>query len=111
MTVTYHRNTDLLYICLDDRAAQVRNEDFGEDVHLELGEGDRIVGIEILAAAQGCDFHAPLASSAPLERVRAAIRRRVPHLEADRWFADDIEWAKREVLAGAFCGEAADGLF
>jgi uncharacterized protein YuzE len=55
MTVTYHRNTDLLYICLDDRAAQVRNEDFGEDVHLELGEGDRIVGIEILGASKRVD--------------------------------------------------------
>ncbi len=55
MTVTYHRNTDLLYICLDDRSAQVRNEDFGEDVHLELGEGDRIVGIEILGASKRVD--------------------------------------------------------
>jgi histidine ammonia-lyase len=26
-----------------------------------------VVGIELLAAAQGCDFHAPLTSSAPLE--------------------------------------------
>ena len=31
-----------------------------------------IVGIEILAAAQGCDFHAPLKSSDDLERVRAS---------------------------------------
>ena len=55
MTVTYHRNTDLLYICLDDRAEQVRNEDLGEDVHLELGKGDRIVGIEILGASKRVD--------------------------------------------------------
>ncbi len=34
-----------------------------------------VVGIELLAAAQGCDFHAPLASSAPLERVRALAAR------------------------------------
>ena len=34
-----------------------------------------IIGIELLAAAQGCDFHAPLKSSAPLEaRARAAAR-------------------------------------
>ena len=37
-----------------------------------------IVGIEVLAAAQGCDFHAPLVSSDDLERVRATVRRRVP---------------------------------
>ena len=30
-----------------------------------------VVGIELLAAAQGCDFHAPLSSSPPLEAVRA----------------------------------------
>ena len=55
MTVTYHRNTDLLYICLDEQAIQVRNEDLAEDVHLELGEGDRIVGIEILGASKRVD--------------------------------------------------------
>ena len=55
MTVTYHRNTDLLYICLDDRAAEVRNEDLGEGVHLELGECGRIVGIEILGASKRID--------------------------------------------------------
>ena len=42
-----------------------------------------VIGIELLAAAQGCDFHAPLASSQALEAVRkiaarpgAASRRR-----------------------------------
>ena len=55
MTVTYHRNTNLLYICLDDQATQVRNEDLSEDVHLEIGEGDRIVGIEILDASKRID--------------------------------------------------------
>ena len=33
-----------------------------------------VIGIELLAAAQGCDFHAPLKSSAPLEAVRALLR-------------------------------------
>ena len=32
-----------------------------------------IIGIELLAAAQGCDFHAPLTSSTPLEAVRARL--------------------------------------
>ena len=36
-----------------------------------------IVGIETLAAAQGCDFHAPLQSSDDLERVRTTIRNHV----------------------------------
>ena len=33
-----------------------------------------VVGIELLAAAQGCDFHAPLRSSPPLEAVRQLVR-------------------------------------
>jgi len=35
----------------------------------------QVVGIELLAAAQGCDFHAPLRSSMALERARACLRR------------------------------------
>ncbi|MEI9849858.1 MAG: histidine ammonia-lyase [Sphingomonas sp.] len=52
-----------------------------------------VIGIEYLAAAQGCDFHAPLASSEPLEAARAMLRGRVPHLEDDRHFAPDIATA------------------
>ena len=37
-----------------------------------------VVGIELLAAAQGCDFHAPLTSSRALERARALLRTHVP---------------------------------
>ena len=33
-----------------------------------------ILGIELLAGCQGCDFHAPLRSSAAIERVRARLR-------------------------------------
>src|ERR1700759_2939163 len=40
-----------------------------------------VIGIELLAAAQGCDFHAPLASSEPLEALRRRVRSEVPHLD------------------------------
>jgi histidine ammonia-lyase len=52
-----------------------------------------VLGIELLAAAQGCDFHAPLTSSAALERVRTVMRTEVPHLEEDRPMAPDIAQA------------------
>src|SRR6059058_2877934 len=42
------------------------------------GNAANVVAIELLAAAQGCDFHAPLSSSEPLESVRALLRARVP---------------------------------
>jgi histidine ammonia-lyase len=60
-----------------------------------------VVGIELLAAAQGCDFHAPMTSSAPLERARAALRARVPHLQDDRYLAPDIAAAADLVRSGA----------
>ena len=60
-----------------------------------------IVGIELLAAAQGCDFHTPLKSSAPLEAVRRRLRVEVPHLEADRHFYPDLEKAIALVRTGA----------
>src|SRR5438876_6852839 len=49
-----------------------------------------IVAIELLAAAQGCDFHAPMRSSEALEHARACLREKVPHLDDDRLLAPDI---------------------
>ena len=60
-----------------------------------------ILAIEWLAAAQGCDFHAPLKSSPALERARALLRQRVPHLDNDRFFAPDIATAKAWLDSGA----------
>ncbi len=60
-----------------------------------------VVGIELLAAAQGCDFHAPLQSSGDLEAVRALVRAQVPRLEDDRHFHPDIEAALALVRSGA----------
>jgi histidine ammonia-lyase len=60
-----------------------------------------VVAVELLAAAQGCDFHAPLTSSAPLERVRARLRERVPRLDHDRYLAPDIAAAANLVRSGA----------
>jgi histidine ammonia-lyase len=61
-----------------------------------------VVGIELLAAAQGIDFHRPARSSAVLEQVHADIRRDVAFYAADRYFAPDIEAAKRLVKSGRF---------
>jgi histidine ammonia-lyase len=60
-----------------------------------------VIGIELLAAAQGCDFHAPLASSAPLEALRRLVRVEVAHLDDDRHFHPEINKAIRLVRSGA----------
>ena len=59
-----------------------------------------VVGIELLAAAQGCDFHAPLRSSPPLEDLRRRIRADVPSLDEDRHFHPDMDKAIRFVRSG-----------
>ncbi|MGC8470277.1 MAG: histidine ammonia-lyase, partial [Acetobacteraceae bacterium] len=59
-----------------------------------------ILGIEALAAAQGCDFHQPLASGPALERARAAIRAVVPPLGPDRFIAPDLAAAAAIVRDG-----------
>jgi histidine ammonia-lyase len=61
-----------------------------------------VIGIELLAAVQGIDFHAPLRTSPPLETAVQAIRAFVPHLDADRYLAHELAWAKRAVLDGGF---------
>ena len=63
-----------------------------------------ILGIECLVAVQGCDFHAPLRSSAPLEAVRAMLRARVPFMEEDRHLAPDIAAATALVAGGELAG-------
>jgi histidine ammonia-lyase len=55
--------------------------------------GNRVLGMELLAAAQALEFHRPLTTSPDLEGVVAALRERVPRLEDDRYLADDINAA------------------
>jgi histidine ammonia-lyase len=61
-----------------------------------------IVGIELLAAAQGVEFHAPFETSPPLRQALATLRRNVPAYREDRFFAPDIEAATTLVEQGAF---------
>jgi histidine ammonia-lyase len=75
------------------------------------GNAAGVIGIELLAAAQGLDFHAPLAGSVAVEAARGAIRARVPRLEGDRYMADDLAWARSAVLEGALSREVESALF
>ncbi len=59
-----------------------------------------IVGIELMVAGQGCDFHRPLTSSRPLEATRARLRAVVPTLTDDRLMYPDIAAATRLVADG-----------
>ena len=52
MNITYNDKSDLLYIRLDDRKQHVVNKQVAEDIVLDIGEDNRIVGIEILDASK-----------------------------------------------------------
>ena len=60
---------------------------------------DAVLGIELLAGAQGCDFLLPLASSASVEAVRALVRAAVPTLTDDRHMAPDMAAATALIRA------------
>jgi len=68
--------------------------------------GFAVIGIELLAAAQGCDFHAPLSCCPALEQVRATLRAEVPHLEDDRHMHPDMAASIGLVRSGAVVAAA-----
>ena len=61
-----------------------------------------IIAVELIAAAQGVDYHAPLKTSAALQAVHAKVRAISPHLETDRYWADEMAALQAAVLAGEF---------
>ena len=61
----------------------------------------RILGVELLCAAQGIEFRSPLKTSAALSAATAHLRAQVDRLEDDRYLADDIEAASVMVADGS----------
>ena len=59
-----------------------------------------ILGIELLAAAQGIEFLRPLKSSIALEAVHALLRKDVPAHNVDRYLAPDMAHAAQMVRDG-----------
>jgi len=60
----------------------------------------QIVACELLAAAQGVDFHRPLKTSAPLGVLHAAVRERVEFYTEDRYLAPDLNAIGDLILEG-----------
>lgn len=78
-----------------------------------IANAEAVLAIELLAAVQGCEFHAPLLSSPALEAARALLRAKVAPLGDDRHFHPDMQAAERLVRSGALgsvAGMALPGL-
>jgi histidine ammonia-lyase len=60
-----------------------------------------VIAIELLAAAQGIEFHRPLKTSESLEAVHCLIRERVSMLTEDRYFRSDIQAVENLISSDA----------
>ena len=56
VNINYNSQTDLLYIRLDDRAQEVVNRRVSDDIVLDIGDQDKIVGIEIMNASKNVNL-------------------------------------------------------
>jgi len=60
MQITYNAKTDVLYIRLDDARQALINRRISDDVVLDMGKGEKIVGIEIMDASAHINLKAIL---------------------------------------------------
>jgi histidine ammonia-lyase len=63
-----------------------------------------VIAVELMAAAEGIDYHAPLKTSSKLQEIYAAVRAHSPHFTADRYWADEMSALQSAVLAGEIGG-------
>jgi len=56
MEILYNSKTDLLYLCLDDRKQEVLNKRISDDIVIDIGDDNRIVGIEIVDASRNLNL-------------------------------------------------------
>jgi histidine ammonia-lyase len=59
-----------------------------------------VIAVELMAGAEGIDYHAPLRTSAKLQKVYGGVRAHSPHFTADRYWADEMSALQSAVLAG-----------
>jgi len=67
-----------------------------------------VIAVELMAAAEGIDYHAPLKTSPKLAEVHAAVRTRSPQFTADRYWADEMSALQAAVLAGEIGAEGVE---
>lgn len=72
-------------------------------LHDMLDNVSHVVAIELLAAAQGVEFHRPTKSSAEIESIVAMLREVSPAFVEDRSLSTDINRVSDLIGAGRFC--------
>jgi histidine ammonia-lyase len=79
-------------------------------LHTMLANSADIVAIELLAAAQGIEFHRPKKSSPAIEKTIAAVRSVSPRYGEDRSLSRDIARLAAMIDSGEFSEHAASVL-
>ena len=64
-----------------------------------------VIAVELMAAAEGIDYHAPLKTSPRLQAIHHAVRASSPHFTADRYWADEMSALQAAVLGGKIGAE------
>jgi histidine ammonia-lyase len=77
-------------------------------LHAMADDLEGIIAIELLAAGQGLDVHLPLTTSSRLLAPHRTLRAHVATWDRDRFFAPDIEAARRLVAEGAVIKDSLD---
>jgi histidine ammonia-lyase len=61
-----------------------------------------VIAVELMAAAEGIDYHAPLKTSPKLQAIHARVRAFSAEFTADRYWADEMSALQAAVVDGAF---------
>jgi len=61
-----------------------------------------VIGIELMAAAEGIDYHAPLKTSPKLQLHHSTVREYSQHFTADRYWAEEMGNLQAAVLTDCF---------
>lgn len=69
-----------------------------------------VIAVELLAAAQGLDFRAPLKSSIKIEAAKATLREAVAFYDKDRYFAPDIAEASAIITDASYNNLMPEGI-
>jgi uncharacterized protein YuzE len=56
MEIHYNSKTDMLYLRLDDRKQKVLNKKLSGEIVIDIGNSNRIVGIEIVDASKNLNL-------------------------------------------------------
>lgn len=94
----------------------------GQEDHVSMGNGaglkalqvvantERVLAIELLAGAQGVEFHAPLAPGRGARAARGFVRALSERLRVDRSLSDDIERVAQAIGDGSLLAEVETAL-